>query len=157
MALLGNICWFIFGGWLTFLLYTLAAIIFFPMFIPLFRLARYSAWPFGRTIVTQAELQKYRKISGAGHKTSITEQTFRITSGFLNIVWMFTFGWILALVHFVSAVINLAFFWMIFTIPNISGNWKLMSVALMPFNKVIVPSEIAKEIRIAISRNQLNI
>ncbi|WP_311197123.1 YccF domain-containing protein [Sheuella amnicola] len=107
--------------------------------------------------MTQAELQKYRKISGAGHKTSITEQTFRITSGFLNIVWMFTFGWILALVHFVSAVINLAFFWMIFTIPNISGNWKLMSVALMPFNKVIVPSEIAKEIRIAISRNQLNI
>ena len=49
MALLGNIIWFILGGWFLFILYAIAAVIFFPMFLPLFRIAKYAAFPFGRS------------------------------------------------------------------------------------------------------------
>ena len=61
MALLGNIIWFLMGGWLLFIIYTLAAILFFPVFVPIFRIARYSLFPFGKSIVSQDELNKYRE------------------------------------------------------------------------------------------------
>ena len=61
MRLLGNIIWFFLGGWLIFLLYVIAAIVFFPMFIPLFRLAVFAVWPFGRAAITKAELNQYRQ------------------------------------------------------------------------------------------------
>lgn len=64
MALLGNIIWVLFGGWLLFLVYTLAAVVFFPFFLPIFRMARYALWPYGRGIVTQNQLKKYREIKG---------------------------------------------------------------------------------------------
>ena len=157
MRLLGNILWFILGGWLVFLLYALGALIFFPMFVPLFRLAKYAAWPFGRSVVTQAELEKYRAIKGIENESSKMQKALRLSSGGLNLLWMFTFGWMLAFVHFISAIINIVLFFLIVTIPNIGGNWKLMRIALMPFNKVIVPDEVAKEINIGISKAKLNI
>lgn len=157
MRLLGNILWFILGGWLVFLLYALAAIVFFPMFIPLFRLALYAAWPFGNSVVTQDQLEQYRKITGTHKEISAIQKGLRVSSGLLNLLWLLTFGWILALVHFACALFNLMLFWLIVTIPNIGGHWKLMGVALLPFNKVILPSELAREIELTLSKKKLNL
>jgi len=157
MRLLGNILWFILGGWLLFITYALAAVIFFPMFLPLWRLALYSAWPFGRDVISQSKLEKYREVSGKEVETSKGTQTLRNASGIFNILWLITFGWILALLHFFSAIGNLVLFFLIVTIPNIPGHWKLMPVALMPFNKVVLPSELVEEVRTQISRSKHNL
>jgi uncharacterized membrane protein YccF (DUF307 family) len=50
----------------------------------------------------------------------------------------------LALVHLSASFLNLCFFWTIIAIPNIGGHWKLIRVAFLPFNKVIVSSGVAK-------------
>ena len=157
MAFLGNIFWFVLGGWLLFIFYTLAAIVFFSMFVPLWRLAIYSAWPMGRSVVSQSKLTKYKEITGKSIELGKGEPIIKGFSSVLNVLWLLTFGWSLALIHFLSALANLVFFLLIFTIPNIIGNWKLMGVALMPFNKKIVPNTIAKEITDTIAKDKLGI
>ena len=157
MKLLGNIIWFLLGGWLLFLLYALAAILFFPMFLPLWRLALYSAWPFGRDVISQNKLIAYREQSGKAVETSSTVSAVRNVSGILNVIWMLTFGWFLALLHLFASIFNLACFFLIVTIPNISGHWKLIPVAFMPFNRVIMPAEIVKEINQELTRAKHNL
>ena len=154
MRLLGNIMWFFLGGWLLFIAYSLAAIIFFPVFLPLFRVARYALWPFGRAVVTQSDLKKYRAIKGLPADDG---EVLKAIGGILNIIWLLTFGWLLALTHIVAAFFNLCMFFLIFTIPNIGGNWKMIRIAFMPFNKVIVPQELAEEIDLVISKANLNL
>jgi len=157
MALLGNILWVLFGGWLLFLVYTLAAVVFFPFFLPIFRMARYALWPYGRGIVTQNQLKKYREITGIKSDDSTGTAALRNVSGLLNILWMLLFGWLLALCHLLAALVNAIFFWLIVTIPNIGANFKLIRVAFMPFNKVIVPKKVAEEIEEEIIKKKLNI
>ena len=171
MKLLGNIIWFVLGGWLLFILYTIAAVIFFPIFLPIFRIARYSLFPFGKGIVTQSQLNKYRKLNGSESEGDDSSQVVdaaktvtrgaktvtRGVSGVLNILWMCTAGWILALVHLVASVLNLMCFFLIVTIPNIGGHWKMMRVAFLPFNKVIVPEQLSEEIEVEIVKGKLKI
>tara|TARA_B110000503_G_C6921350_1_gene318839 strand:+ start:52 stop:618 length:567 start_codon:yes stop_codon:yes gene_type:complete len=154
MRLLGNIIWLLLGGWVLFLVYSLAAIIFFPIFIPLFRLAKYSLWPFGKGVITQSQLKKYKALRGSQVDEGGVVQGI---SGVLNIVWMLTFGWWLALGHFFAAIANLFLFFLIVTIPNISGHWKMIRVAFMPFNKVVVPQEVVDEIELAIAKGKLDL
>lgn len=153
MALLGNIIWFLMGGWLLFILYTLAAILFFPVFVPIFRIAKYSLWPFGKGIVSQDELNKYRESQGSPTENSATKKL----SGVLNIVWMLTFGWILALTHLTASILNLCLVFLIVTIPNIGGHWKMIRIAFLPFNKVIIPKILAEEIEVEIAKGKLKI
>jgi len=164
MALLGNIIWFLLGGWLLFLLYTVAAIIFFPVFVPIFRIAKYSLFPFGKGIISQSQLNKYRELTGSKSEDDAATQVVDTTktvaqgvSGVLNILWMITFGWLLALVHLLSSIANLFLFFLIITIPNISGHWKMMKIAFMPFNRVIVPKQLAEEIEIEVAKGKLKI
>ena len=157
MRLLGNILWFLLGGWLLFLLYALSAIIFFPMFLPLWRLALYSAWPFGRAVISQKKLTKYREQSGKEVEISSTTTLLRNVSGVFNVIWLLTFGWILALTHLFASIANLMLFFFIVTIPNIAGHWKLISVAFMPFNKVVLPSELVNEINQTLTKNKHNL
>ena len=153
MTLLGNIVWFLLFGWTLFLVYALAAIIFFPVFIPLFRLARYSLWPFGKDVVTQSELDAYRKLNGAEAESEVSTTL----SGVLNVLWMLTFGWVLALAHLFCSIANLFLFFLIVTIPNIAGHWKMIRVAFLPFNKVIVPKQLADEIAVAMAKSKLDL
>jgi uncharacterized membrane protein YccF (DUF307 family) len=153
MALLGNIIWFLMGGWLLFIVYTLAAILFFPVFVPIFRIARYSLFPFGKSIVSQGDLNKYRESQGSPTKNSPTKSL----SGVLNIVWMLTFGWILALTHLAASFLNLCLIFLIVTIPNIGGHFKMIRIAFMPFNKVIIPKALAEEIEVEIAKGKLKI
>ena len=156
MALLGNIIWFFLGGWLLFILYAFGACIFFPIFIPIFRLACFSLWPFGRSTVTSGQLAKYREITGKVE----TDHTDTVSTGFgsiLNFLWMFTFGLILALTHLLCAFINLCLIWMIVTIPNIGGHWKMITVAFRPLNRKIVPQALADDIKNTIAKEKLGI
>jgi len=158
MRLLGNILWFILGGWLLFIIYTIAAIIFFPVFLPIFRIAKYSLFPFGKEIVYQKHLNKYRELTN--EDATDPEAIKKVTQGagkIFNILWVLTFGWILALTHLGAAILNVFLFFLIVTIPNIGGHWKMMKIAFMPFNTVIVPEKIAEEIKQKIIKGKLNI
>lgn len=153
MALLGNIIWFILGGWFLFILYAIAAVIFFPMFLPLFRIAKYAAFPFGRAVISKKKLDKYRELNGNDTESS----TMTTIAGILNIVWVITFGWILALSHLLASIANLFLFFLIITIPNITGHWKMIRIAFMPFNTVIIPKDLATEIDTALAKGKLNL
>ena len=157
MTLLGNIIWFFLGGWALFLGYALGAILFFPMFIPLFRLALYALWPFGREVLTRAQLDRYREIRGLAGESSAVDTALKNVSALLNVLWMLTFGWFLALMHLAASFANLCFFFLIVTIPNIGGHWKLIRVAFLPFNKVIVPAGLAREIHDALAKARLGL
>ena len=164
MKLLGNILWFVLGGWLLFIVYTIAAIIFFPIFTPIFRIAKYSLFPFGKAVVYQRQLDKFRELknSNANEESDASggntaKNAVKGVSGIFNILWVLTFGWILALIHFFAALGNVALFFLIVTIPNIGGHWKMMKIAFMPFNSVIVSKKIAEEIETEITKGRLNI
>ena len=155
MTLLGNILWFILGGWLLGLLYLLGAIVFFPLFPFLWPLVKFAFWPFGKEVVSRSDLEAYQRAHGVEKSAA---QTTKNTVGLIgNILWALTFGWILALSHLVAAIINIAFIWLIVTIPNIGGNWKLITVAFAPFNRVIVPSELAREIKLTAAKKRIGI
>ena len=134
-----------------------AAIIFFPAFIPLFRLARYSAWPFGRGVVTRSQMNAYREMKGLPSDISEAQSAMQGVSAVLNVLWLLTFGWIIAVAHLLASIANLCLFFLVITIPNIVGNWKLMPVALMPFNKVIVPKSVEDDIKLALAKSKLRI
>ena len=75
----------------------------------------------------------------------------------LNVLWMVTFGWVLALLHLFSSIANLGLIFLIVTIPNIGGHWKMMKIAFMPFNTILVSSELAGEIRKELEKAKLKV
>ena len=156
MRLLGNIIWFLLGGFILFIVYTLAAIFFFPVFTPVFRIAKYSLWPFGQEVISEKQLQKYKELNGDSSE-NIVETASSLIGKVLNILWMLTFGWILALLHLIFSIVNLCLFFFIITIPNIGGHWKMIRIAFMPFNTVLVSSELAGEIRKELEKEKLKI
>jgi len=109
------------GIWLA-LGYAVAGIVMFiliitiPFGVQAFKLAGYSLWPFGRTVVK-------KPTAGAGSVVG-------------NVIWLVLAGWWLALAHIVTA------FFLAITIigiPLAIGNVKLVPVALWPFGREIVP------------------
>jgi uncharacterized membrane protein YccF (DUF307 family) len=155
MALLGNIIWFLTGGVLVGLIYLLGAIIFFPLFPFLWPLVKYSFWPFGKTPVSRSDLARYKE-----HEDILSEQTpFEQSTGTIrflgNVLWVFTFGWLLAIVHLGACILNTCLFFLILTIPNIGAHWRLMGVAFRPFGRIIVPTALAKEIEVGSAKQKL--
>ena len=129
MRLLLNIIWLIFGGlWLA-LGYAVAALIMFvliitiPFGIAAARLALFSLWPFGRTLVRRPD-------AGAGALIG-------------NVIWFLLAGWWLALGHLVTGV---AMCITIIGIPLGLANFKLIPVALTPFGRDIVDLEQARRL-----------
>jgi uncharacterized membrane protein YccF (DUF307 family) len=116
-----NIIWLVFGGlWLA-LGYAVAALIMFvliitiPFGIAAARLALFSLWPFGRTLVRRPD-------AGAGAVIG-------------NIIWFLLAGWWLALGHLVTGVLMCL---TIIGIPLGLANFKLIPVSLTPFGRDIV-------------------
>jgi uncharacterized membrane protein YccF (DUF307 family) len=119
-----NIIWLILSGiWLA-IGYAIAGVIMFiliitiPFGIQAFKLAGYSLWPFGRTVVK-------KPTAGAGSVIG-------------NLLWLVLAGWWLAIAHLLTAVF-LAI--TIIGIPLAIGNVKLVPIALWPFGREIVPAE----------------
>jgi uncharacterized membrane protein YccF (DUF307 family) len=119
-----NIIWLVLSGFWLALGYALAGlvmlilIITIPFGIQAFKLAGYSLWPFGRTVVK-------KPTAGAGSVIG-------------NILWLVLAGWWLALAHLVTAV---ALAITIIGIPLAIGNVKLIPIALWPFGREIVSSD----------------
>ena len=123
MRTLLNVLWLALGGiWLA-LAYFLAGVIAcclivtIPVGLASFRMARYVMWPFGSAVVPKPH-------SGAG-------------AAVMNVIWMVTCGWWLAIAHIMTA---LAQSLTVVGIAHAIVNLKMIPVTLFPFGKQIVPA-----------------
>ena len=124
MRLIGNVLWFVLAGlWLA-IAYLAAALVMFILIITIpfglqaLKLASFSLWPFGRTVVTRSD---------AGAPSFIG-----------NILWLILAGWWLAIGHVVTGIVQCI---TIIGIPVGLGNFKLIPISLWPFGREIVPIE----------------
>jgi uncharacterized membrane protein YccF (DUF307 family) len=122
VRLILNILWFFFGsGLLLAIGYGIAALVCFALIVTIpfgvaaLRLAVYSLWPFGRTVVSRPD---------AG-----------IASGIANILWVVVAGWWLALTHLATGIVQCL---TIIGIPFGIANFKLVPVAFWPLGREIV-------------------
>jgi uncharacterized membrane protein YccF (DUF307 family) len=122
IRLILNILWLIFGSGLVLALgYAVAGIVCFilivtiPFGVAAFRLANYSLWPFGRTLVSKP--------------------TAGVASAVANVLWVVLAGWWLALAHIVSGVAQCL---TIIGIPFGIANFKLVPAAFWPLGREIV-------------------
>ncbi|MEM1279385.1 MAG: YccF domain-containing protein [Cyanobacteria bacterium P01_H01_bin.152] len=121
MSLLGNIIWLIFGGFLSGVGYILGGIstcltiIGIPFGIATIQLGMASFTPFGK------EIKK-----GPNADTTLIL--------ILNLVWIFIFGWAIALNHLFWGIL-LAI--TIIGLPFAKQHFKLMILALFPFGRTL--------------------
>ncbi len=122
MRTLGNILWLVLAGWWLALGYVLAGVINFifivtiPFGIASFRLANYSLWPFGRTVVRDER---------AGAMSLLG-----------NILWLVFGGLSMAVSNVVAGLLLCL---TIVGIPLGVAAFKLAGLALMPLGARIVP------------------
>lgn len=127
MSLIGNIIWFVFGGFVMGLGWWLAAllaaitIIGIPWAIAAFRIGTFSFWPFGRQIVDRPS----GSVGAAGAAIG-------------NLVWALLAGWWLALGHLIAAAMCAV---TIIGIPFAFQHLKLAVLSFFPFGKEIVTVE----------------
>jgi uncharacterized membrane protein YccF (DUF307 family) len=129
MRTLLNILWFILGGFLSGLGWTLAGLLMAITIIGLpwarscFMLANFSFWPFGRDVVRRDELRG-REDLGTGFLGAIG-----------NIIWFLLAGWWLAIWH-ISAAAALGI--TIIGIPFALQHVKLAMASLLPVGRSVV-------------------
>jgi uncharacterized membrane protein YccF (DUF307 family) len=117
-----NVIWLVLAGLWSAIAWCLAGllmiilIITIPFGIQTFKIASFTIWPFGRTLVKRPE---------AGAASAIG-----------NVLWFLLAGWWLAIGHLVASVL-LAI--TIIGIPLAMANLKLVMVSLLPFGREIVP------------------
>lgn len=122
LRFVANVIWLVIAGLPLFLAYALAGVICcllvvtIPFGIASFRLAGYTLWPFGKTIVERPD---------AG-----------TTSVVLNVLWFLIAGWWLALGHLATAI---ALFVTIIGIPFAIASVQMAYLAIFPLGKDIVP------------------
>ncbi len=127
IRLILNLLWFVFGGWLSGLLWLFGGavlaltIVGLPWSFAAWRIASYSFWPFGREVVWRDELGA-RDI-GTGPLGLV-----------LNIIWFVLAGWYIALSHLLIAV---AEFISIIGIPFALKDLELAKLALAPIGRTI--------------------
>jgi len=134
MGLIGNILWFVFGGfvmglgwWLAGLLAAIT-IVGIPWAKACFVIGQFAFLPFGKVAVNRKSLTKKDDI-GTG------------SLGLLgNIIWFIFAGIWLAIGHLLSALL---FFVTIIGIPFGIQHMKLASIALAPIGKTIVDKDVA--------------
>lgn len=124
MRTLLNLIWLILSGFWLAVGYAMAGLIMclliitIPFGIQAFKLAKFSLWPFGRTVIKKPE-------AGAGSVIG-------------NILWIVLAGWWLAIAHIVTAA---ALAITIIGIPLAIANIKLVPIALWPFGREIVETD----------------
>jgi uncharacterized membrane protein YccF (DUF307 family) len=123
MKTLLNLIWLVLAGFWLAIGYALAGIICcvlivtIPFGIASFRIAGYTLWPFGRTVVD-------KRSAGAGALLG-------------NLIWIVFAGWWLALGHLATGI---ALCLTVIGIPLGVANFKLIPVSLLPLGKEIVPT-----------------
>ena len=115
LRILLNIIWLVFAGFWATILWCLAGIIMcvliitIPFGIQAFKIASFTIWPFGRTLVKRPD---------AGAPSLIG-----------NIIWVPLAGIWLAIAHLITII----------GIPLALANLKLVLVSLLPFGREVVP------------------
>ena len=123
MRTIGNILWLVLAGFWLALGYVLAGIIMcvlivtIPFGIQAFKLASFTLWPFGRTVVEQPDASPALGCLG-------------------NVIWLIFGGIEMAIAHLVAGVVLCL---TIVGIPLGVACFKLIPLALLPFGKEIVP------------------
>ncbi len=129
LRLVLNILWFVLGGFVSALLWMLSGVLLaitivgLPWAFAAFRIAGFSAWPFGREVVAR-DLRNGREDLGTGPLGFV-----------MNVVWFVLGGWYLALHHLVLAF-GLAI--TIIGIPFALQHVKLAVISLAPVGKQVV-------------------
>ena len=124
LRLLGNVIWLVLVGLPLAFAYAIAGVIAcllivtIPFGIASFRLALYTLWPFGQTVVDKP---------GAGAATLVG-----------NVLWFLFAGWWLALSHIILGVTLIL---TILGIPFGIASLKMAALALFPLGKEIVPAD----------------
>jgi uncharacterized membrane protein YccF (DUF307 family) len=124
MRTLLNLVWLVLAGFWLAVGYAVAGliccvlIVTIPFGIAAFRIAGFTLWPFGRTMVDKPS-------AGAGAVLG-------------NIIWVIFAGWWLALGHLVTGI---ALCVTIIGIPLGLANFKLIPISLLPLGKDIVPTD----------------
>lgn len=119
MRLVGNVIWFLFGGFVGWCSWMLAGILWcisivgIPIGLQCFKFATLSLWPFGKDLVLS-------------HSTG---------AFLLNIIWLLVSGIPLAIGHFISGLLLLV---TIVGIPFAKQSFKLAKLALMPFGARVI-------------------
>ena len=117
-----NVLWLLLGGLVLALGWLLAAVVMFILIITIpfglqaLKIAGFTLWPFGRTLVKRPD---------AGAASAIG-----------NVIWFVLAGWWLAIGHLVAAV---ALAITIVGIPLAAAHIKLIPISLVPFGREIVP------------------
>ena len=144
MSFLANIIWLVTSFYIP-ILYLIGGILLFPLLPFIYPVVSYSFLPFGREIVSTAYLKKFKEYD------SDTSKNFDNASGIVrflaNFVWIFTFGWILALAHILSGILNVLLIWTIIAIPNIIAHFRMVPVAFAPFGRKVISKEVAQKLR----------
>jgi uncharacterized membrane protein YccF (DUF307 family) len=122
IRLILNLLWLVFGSGIALAIgYGIAALICFALIVTIpfgvaaLRLAYYSLWPFGRTLVTKP--------------------TAGLASGLANILWILVAGWWLALAHVLAGIAQCV---TIIGIPFGIANFKLVPAAFWPLGRQVV-------------------
>lgn len=122
LRILGNILWLVLGGLFMAISYVFAGIIMFifivtiPFGVQAFKLAGFTLWPFGRTLVRK---------QGKGGLSTLG-----------NVLWFVFAGWWIFLGHLVAAVLNAI---TIIGIPFAVAHVKIGLAALTPFGREVRP------------------
>ena len=134
MGLIGNVLWFVFGGFVMGLGWWLAGVLAFITIVGIpwakacFVIGQFAFFPFGKVAISRKDLSKRDDI-GTG------------TLGFLgNVIWFIFAGVWLAIGHLLSALLCFA---TIIGIPFGYQHLKLASLALAPIGKTIVDKQVA--------------
>ncbi len=159
MAFVGNIVWFVLGGFVIGSVYLLGAVILFPLLPFLLPMVGYSYWPFGRRPVSRSDVNAYKEANGAPVLEDPLTQASAVIKFLANIVWVFTFGLLLAITHLFFGLVNLLACALLITIPiclpNALAHFKLAPVALAPFGVTLVPTKLAEDIIVASAARRL--
>lgn len=76
---------------------------FFPTIAILWPVIKYSFLPFGREIVSTEYLKSFKEKDSEESNFEKASPTVKILA---NILWVLSFGWILALAHIVAGILN---------------------------------------------------
>jgi uncharacterized membrane protein YccF (DUF307 family) len=128
MTLLLNILWFIFGGWISGLLWILGGVLLAITIVGLpysgaaFRMAGFAFWPFGKEVVSRDEIGQGDLGTGP--------------MGFLlNVIWFLLAGWYIALSHLIIAIAEAI---TIIGLPFAFKDLQLAGFALAPIGKTVI-------------------
>jgi len=150
MRFVGNVLWFVLGGWYLALIWIVGGLVFaftvigIPLTRAAFEMMKLSAFPFGKEVVHVRELD--------GKELSVTTAMTGTVGLVFNVLWMLTFGWVLFISYIFAGVLS---FLTIILIPFGIQSFKLAGLSLWPVGRRVVAKEMAQILRKRVAEKKL--